>query len=75
MVGHNQTYLDTNRSHLLSLTVHQMESLIRTKLDLSATLGVVVQPFLHIHLVHGLPVVVLLPLGLNSATTRAHYLQ
>ena len=51
--------LHTNTPQFLSLPVHQMKSLVRSKLDLDIPLGIVVEPLLDVHLVHCLPVVVL----------------
>ena len=64
--------LDTDTTELLSFSVHQMESLIRPELDLDIPLGVVVEPLLDVHLVHGLAIVVLLPLGLDLPPPGVH---
>ena len=55
--------LHTDTPQFLSLPVHQMKSLIRSELDLDIPLGIVVEPLLDVHLVHRLPIVVLLPLS------------
>ena len=49
-----------------------VRSLVWPKLDLDIPLGVVMKPLLHVHLVHRLPVVVLLPLGLDPPPPRVH---
>ena len=64
--------LHTHAAQLLPLSVHQVEGLVGSELDLDVALGVVVEPLLDVHLVHRLSVVVLLPLGLDLPPPGVH---